>query len=281
MKYIDDLSLVKSLNLRECIIPNPNPTHPVTYRNRTHHILPATACDLQLQLNRLHAHSQAHEMQINQNKSKVMIFNTSKNFDVMPNLTLPGMGVGESLEVVEKCKLLGVVIRSDLKWYDNTDLICRKGFQRLWILRRLKKLGANRQELLDIYYKQVRSVLELAVPVWQPALTQQEKKQIERVQKCALYVILGEGYIGYNTALEVLSCESLETRRIKICEKFAKKAVKNPRYNNWFAMNTAPPPSINTRQHKTQPKYKQVQTRTERFQKSPIPYLVELLNNIQ
>ena len=110
MKYIDDLSLVKSLNLRECLITNTNPTRPVTYHNRTHHILPATACDLQLQLDRLHRHSQEHEMQINQNKSKVMIFNTARNFDVMPNLTLPGMGVGESLEVVEKYKLNYLVL---------------------------------------------------------------------------------------------------------------------------------------------------------------------------
>ena len=188
------------------------------------------------------------------------------------------MGVGESLEVVEKYKLLGVVIRSDLKWNDNTDLICRKGYQRLWILRRLKRLGANKQELLDIYYKQVRSVLELAVPVWQPALTQLEKTQIERVQKCALYIILGEGYIDYNNALETLSCDNLNTRRVKICEKFAKKAVNNPRYSNWFTKNNPVPSTIYTRQDKKQPKYKRVHTRTERFQKSPIPYLVELLN---
>ena len=85
-------------------------------------------------------------MQINQNKNKFMIFNTVRNFDV-PNLTLPGTGAGESLKVVEKYKLLGVVIRSDLKWNDNTHLICRKGYQGLRILR------ANRQELLDIYNK--------------------------------------------------------------------------------------------------------------------------------
>ena len=41
-------------------------------------------------------------------------------------------------------------------------------------------------ELVDVYQKQVRSVLELAVPVWQPALTGKEKTQIERVQKMCL-----------------------------------------------------------------------------------------------
>ena len=67
----------------------------------------------------------------------------------------------------------------------------------------------------------MRSILELAVPVWQPGLTQQEIKQIERVQKCALHIILGEGYTDYNTALRALNCENLQARRVKICEQLA------------------------------------------------------------
>ena len=55
------------------------------------------------------------------------------------------------LELVEQFKLLGVVITSDLKWDENTDYITKKAFSRLWLLRRLKKLGASRKALLDIY----------------------------------------------------------------------------------------------------------------------------------
>ena len=50
MKFIDDLSLVKSLNLRDCLVTNPNPIHPVTFRDRTHHLLPDSAGDMQTQL---------------------------------------------------------------------------------------------------------------------------------------------------------------------------------------------------------------------------------------
>ena len=85
--------------------------------------------------------------------------------------------------MVEKFKLLGVQIRSDLKWFDNSNYICQKGYERLWMLQRLKGLGANSSELLDVYEKQVRSILEMAVPVWEPGLTKEETKQIERVQK--------------------------------------------------------------------------------------------------
>ena len=70
-------------------------------------------------------------------------------------LTLSPTG-GQNLEVVEKCKLLGLIVRSDLKWHDNTVHMCKKGYTRMWMVRRLKKLGANIEELLDVYTKQIR-----------------------------------------------------------------------------------------------------------------------------
>ena len=121
---------------------------------------------------------------------------------------------------------------SDMKWYDNTDFICQKGYSRLWMIRRLNGLGASTSELLDVYQKQVRSVLEVAVPVCKPALTQQERRQIERVQRCALYVILGDDYSSYDHALESLDCDNLDDRRVKLCDKLVKKMLKSPRHQH-------------------------------------------------
>ena len=69
-------------------------------------------------------------------------------------------------------------------------------------------------------------MLELAVPVWHPGLTQQEKDQLERVQKCALHIILGESYKDYKNALQRLNCDSLNNRRMKLYENFATTAEK-------------------------------------------------------
>jgi hypothetical protein len=52
-------------------------------------------------------------------------------------------------------------------------------------LRRLKKHGAGPDDLKDVFIKQVRSVLELAVPAWDPRLTQSDSIDIERVQRAA------------------------------------------------------------------------------------------------
>ena len=142
-------------------------------------------------------------------------------------------------------------------------------------------MGASESELFDVYQKQVRSVLELAVPVWQPALTVQEKYQIERIQKYALYIILGSNFISYSHALEKIGCENLEQRRIKLCEKFAKKASKNLKYQEWFCIAKDKQTPVNTRgtRKKLKLKYLPVETRTERYKKSPLPYLTEILNN--
>ena len=53
------------------------------------------------------------------------------------------------------------------------------------------------------------SVLEMAVPFWEPNLTKQERDQIEKVQKCALYEILGVTYRNYEHATDALDCETM------------------------------------------------------------------------
>ena len=106
-------------------------------------------------------------------KTKVMLFNTGKVNDFTPTIKIDG----ELLEVVEKMKLLGVKITSDLKWNSNSKYIINKAYSRLWILKRLKIMGANQQELLDTYFKKVRSVLEYAAVVWHAGLTTKKTHQ--------------------------------------------------------------------------------------------------------
>ena len=96
-------------------------------------------------------------------------------------------------------------------------------------------LGATKSEMLDVYMKQVRSILELAVPVWHPGLTNQEVINLERVQKCAFHIILGQQYISYEQAINTLGCDSLNNRRQKLCKNFAKKAKKHSKYKYWFS----------------------------------------------
>ena len=50
--------------------------------------------------------------------------------------------------------------------------------------------------------------------------------QIERVQKTALRIILGDNYITNNVACSLLDVETLENRREILCLNFARKEFK-------------------------------------------------------
>ena len=48
--------------------------------------------------------------------------------------------------------------------------------------------------IFDVYTKKVRSILELAVPVWHSGLTRVQTKDIERIQRISFRRILGPAY---------------------------------------------------------------------------------------
>ena len=112
-------------------------------------------------------------------------------------------------------------------------------------------------------------------PVWSPGLTKHEIMQIERVQKAALYIILGEKYSEYLVSARSLKLHTLEDRRNTICGKFTKKAVRNPKFSDWFVEQDQ---THNMRTRNKKNLFKEVKCRTERYQKSPLPYLTNILN---
>ena len=181
---------------------------------------------------------------------------------------------GNQLETLEEMKILGLILQNDLKWKSNTKNMTAKAYKRLWMIKRLKNAGANQEDLTDVYIKQVRSVLEFGVPVWNGSITKEEVSDIERVQKTFLHILLGQNYLNYEFALDVSGLESLELRRTALCLRFAKKTAKNPKHQHWFKMSGSGVP--NTRSEKL--KYKQPLCRLNRLKNSPIPYLTRLLN---
>ena len=136
--------------------------------------------------------------------------------------------------MTKETRILGLIVRSDLKWTSNTLYIVKKANQRLWLIKRLKNLGAARTDLVDVFTKQIRSVLEFGAPVWQSSITQQEKTDIERVQKSFCKIVLGHEYGSYKSALEVLELENLDSRRIILCLNFALKAENHKKFQHWF-----------------------------------------------
>ena len=145
-------------------------------------------------------YAEINKMKIKYDKTKLMVFNPGRAKDFMPRFNFND----REIEVVDEYKLLGVILRSDLSWNSNTNYMVKRANKKLWSLKRLKRLGANSKDLTDVYIKQIRSLLEFSVPVWHSSLTEEDKMKIERVQKSAFSIILGQNYGTYNSAMKSL-----------------------------------------------------------------------------
>ena len=95
------------------------------------------------------------------------------------------------------------------------------------LLRKVASFGTSQEELKNIYILFIRSLLEQSATVWHSSLTEENKNDLERVQKTAIKLILGNHYLSYEQALKKLDLENLHERRETLCLAFAKKSSKN------------------------------------------------------
>ena len=174
-------------------------------------------------------------------------------------------------------KIVGYILRSDLKTCSNTEYIVKKAYGRMWILRRLKALGASRRRLIDVLQKQVLSTLQLGVPAWDCMLTEQEKVDIERVLKTGLKIIWGQDFSTFEEVIKEGNLKTLRQVREQIVKKFVKKSTKHRKFSKWFLEDTDN--RMNTRTG-NRTKYKPVPARKAFFKNSPLPTLTSIANTL-
>ena len=199
-----------------------------------------------------------------------MVFNFTEKFQFSPRLYVQG----DPLEVIERTRLLGTIITSDLRWDQNTSHIIIKANSRMELLRKASSFGASIDDLKTIYILFVRSQLEQSAVVWSSSLTDKNKADLERVQRSALRIVLGQKYKGYRNALNILNLESLEERRENLCLRFARKCIRNDKTKDMFPLNRKAH-NMKTRNFE---KYEVQHANTDRLRKSAIIYMQKLLN---
>ena len=154
-------------------------------------------------------------MLINQKKTKALIFNFTDNYQFTTRLTIND----EVIEIVPQTKLLGTIIQNNLKWDSNTANLIKRANARLVPLRKLSEFGAPVEDLKTIYISYIRSVLEQNSVVLHFSMTEENKEDLERVQKSACKIIFKGKYRNYTKSLEILDIEDLNQRRIHLCKK--------------------------------------------------------------
>ena len=207
-------------------------------------------------------------MQINEKKSKNLVFNFTKDFQFSTDIKLKN----EKIETINKTKLLGAIITSDLKWHENTKFIVKKANKRMIMLHKFAKFTNNKSHLIHIFKSQVRGILEYCSTVWHSSLTEADCSDIERVQKAALRLIMGKDYQGYKQALKHMNLDSLKERRVKMALTFAKKSLKLDKFSNFFPLNKAKHSMIK----RNPDKFVVNGAYTERYRRSSVPSLKKI-----
>ena len=144
-------------------------------------------------------------------------------------------------------------------------------------LHKLSRFTKNKMDLRKIYILQIRSKLEQSAVLWHSSLTQKCESNLERVQKSALKIILGDKYVSYENALKVLKLQSLKERREELCLKFARKCLEVPKFEKMFPRNH----NDHDMEMRGSEFFKVKRGLTERLRRSAIPHMQRLLNDHQ
>ena len=271
-KFVDDLTILEIINLLTIGIssfylkkqvPNDVPLH--------NQIIPAESLQSQKWLNDINDWTVNQKMQINEKKTKTMLFNFTEKYQFSTRLQLNGKNV----EVIDQTRLLGTIISDDLKWNLNTENIVKKANARMELLRKVAGFGPPLEDLKTVYISFIRSLLEQSATVWHSSLSNENSEDLERVQKSACRIMLQEQYRGYRNALNRLELETLSERRENLCLNFALKCAKNPKTINMFPRKNKQH-GMNTR---NPDEFKVQFANTESLKNSSILYMQRLLND--
>ena len=211
------------------------------------------------------------KMKINEKETKCMIFNYTKKYQFTTRLSINE----QPIDVISSTRLLGTTVQDNLSWDLNTAELVKKGNARMELLRRVASFDPGIEDLKTIYTLYVRSILEHSATVWHSSLTEENKNDLERVQKTALKVILGDQYKSYENALNLLNFETLSDRREKLCLTFALRSSKHPKMGKMFPLND----KTHNMGIRKQQKFKVQNAHTDRLKDSAIIYMQNLLND--
>ena len=202
-------------------------------------------------------------------KCHVLHVNFLKNPVQLPQLSLGG----EVLQTVDHMKLLGLEIQNNLGWDMQVKNMISRASRRLFMLYALRKHAAPVEDMLAIFQTYIQPILEYACAVWHPSLTKNQSHQIERIQKRTCKIILGNDYLDYESALRELNINSLANRREDLVVKFGQQVLNSERHRHLLPEQRSI--KYNLRHSNIFP---EPFCKTNRFQNSTIPFIINKLN---
>ena len=132
------------------------------------------------------------------------------------------------------------------------------------LLRKIASFGASQEDMKYIYTLFVRSSLEYSSSVWHRNITFENETDLERVQKSAFRLVLGNKYISYKNTIDILGMETLKDRRETLFKRLAINSLEVEQMKTILKENT----NILTMETRNQEKYHIFYSNIDRYKKS-------------
>ncbi len=132
---------------------------------------------------------------------------------------------GKQVDLVFQSKVLGLTIRSDLKWNSHINNIVKKASKRLYFLRQLKRAKVPTREMMGFYCTCIQPIAEYESPVSHYGIPKYMCRDIERIQRRAMKIIFPTK--PYAEALSQSKLLTLEERRQIACDKLFKEIMED------------------------------------------------------
>ena len=152
----------------------------------------------------------------------------------------------------------------------------KKASRKIWVLRRMKKLGIDEQTICNFWKAEGRVHLEAGAVAWTSSLTVQQSRHLQRVEHRAV-AAFSERREDPKISCKRLGLQPLAERRQKLALKFAKRTISKSRHGDLFTKLEKPHEGRGGLKRE----WKEPHCRTRRHLKSALPYLTRLLNGEQ
>ena len=274
VKFVDDSSQAASINLKLSLRPDHEErARPLNYHERTMMVLKPEDNIVQQELDRFYKFTVDNKFVISKNKCYTMVFSRSKKYSFPPEFTIGG---SEFLSVKQEATILGVKVSSTLSWESQVQHMIAKASKTVWTLRRMKNLGVDIPTLTQFWRTEGRVHLESQAPLWHSSLTVAQSRALARSQRVAMAAITGRWHPSHSEQLTELSLEPLNTRRTRLCRRFAGRTATRSRHQDMFPL-VAAGLTVTTRRTGRR-LYREPLCRTASYRRSAVPYLTRLLN---
>jgi len=164
---------------------------------------------LQNDINAIYHWSQLWQMEISVCKTFVMPIGGK----LLPILKHEYLLDNSALPTVTRARDLGIIVDCELTFTDHINNIVSRASARANLIHRCF-VSRDRHSLLRAFIVYVRPILEYGSCVWSPRFLR-DIEAVESVQRHFTKRLAGLGEVDYETRLNILNLESLESRRLK------------------------------------------------------------------